>query len=107
MTRTGQNVEFWSGDDVVLRYSIFNSNGSSQDMTGNTASWILQDEINSPCIAVQIDTVINGSLVDVSISGSSDTADLSGFYYHELSATASGSAVTLAVGTAKINRSSI
>jgi hypothetical protein len=107
MTKTGQNVEFWAGDDVTLRFGITASDGTSQDMTGNTASWILQDEVTSTCISVQKAGTISGSLVDVVISGSDDTATLSGFYYHELAAAASGSAVTLATGTAKINKSSI
>lgn len=107
MTQTGQNTEIWAGDDVLLRFGILDANGSSQDMTGNTASWILQDEMNSACISVQKAGTITGCFVDITISGSDDTATLSGYYYHELTATASGSAVTLATGTIKINRSSI
>lgn len=107
MTKVSQNTEIWAGDDMLLRFGIFDSNGSSQDMTGNTASWILQDEENSASVIVQKDTTITGCFVDVSISGSDDTATLSGLYYHELSATASGSSVTLATGTIKINKSSI
>jgi hypothetical protein len=107
MTKTCQDTIIWAGDDVTLRFSITDTSGSPQDMSGNTACWILQDEIDSGSWLISKAAVISGCLVDVTISGSDDTATLSGTYYHELAATASGSAVTLAVGTVTINRSSI
>ncbi len=104
MTKVAQNFVIWAGDDQVLRFGISGSSGSGQDMAGNTASWILTDEANSGSL-VSASGAISGSLVDVVISGSDDTAGLSGTYYYQLAATASGSAMTLAVGVATIHRS--
>lgn len=106
MTKTAQNIELWAGDAKTLNFGITGSNGSSLDQTGNTASWIIQDEENSSCVLAQVAGVISGSVVAV-ILAASHTSSLAGFYYHELSGTASGSPVTYAIGTAKINRSSI
>ncbi len=104
MTKVDQNVQLWAGKDQVLRFGISASDGSGQDMTGNTASWMLLDEQNSGSLLLKAGT-ISGSLVDIVLSGSDDTAGLGGRYYHELAATASGSAVVLAVGQLKMNKS--
>lgn len=106
MTKVEQNFEMWQGDSKTLVFSVTASDGTGQDLTGNTASWIIQDEEDSACVAGQVAGTISGSLVNV-ILAASDTSGLCGFYYHELSLTASGSAVTAAIGIAKINRSSI
>ena len=106
MTKTNQNFEMWQGDGKTLVFSVTASTGIGQDLTGNTASWIIQDEEDSACLSGQVAGVVSGSLVNV-ILAASDTSGLCGFYYHELSLTASGSPVTAAIGTAKINRSSI
>ena len=107
MTKVEQNAEIWAGDDVVLRFSILDSSGDAQDMTGNTASWVMQDEYNSTCITTSASGLITGSVIDIAVTGSGHTNGLSGYYYHELAATASGSAITLSTGTIKINRSNI
>lgn len=106
MTKTGQNFEIWAGDAVDLAFGVSASDGTGQDMTGNTASWIFQDEQTSSCITGSLAGTISGSTVTVALAAS-DTSGVSGYYYHELSATASGSPVTLAVGTIKINKSSV
>lgn len=106
MTKVEQNFEMWGGDAKTLTFSITGSDSNSQDMTGNTASWIIQDEDDSACILAQIAGAISGSVVNV-VLAASHTSSLTGFYYHELSATASGSPATLSIGTAKINQSSI
>ena len=106
MTKTNQNIEIWAGDAKSLVFGILNSAGTGQDMTGNSASWILQDEDNSVCTLAQINGTMSGSTVTV-VLAASHTNILVGYYYHELASTASGSPATLAVGTAKINKSSI
>lgn len=106
MTKVSQNLEMWQGDARTLVFGVTASDGSGQDLTGNTASWIIQDEEDSTCILAQVAGTISASLVNV-VLAASHTSGLCGFYYHELSITASGSPVTAAIGTVKINRSSV
>ena len=105
MTKTNQNVKFWSGEDVQLNFGITDASGNSQDNTGNTASWVLADEFNTQTM-MQIDATIDGSLIVVPIESGS-TSGCSGTFTHHLKGSASGSVVMYATGTAVIERSLI
>jgi hypothetical protein len=105
MTKLEQNVQFWAGEDIRLDFGITDASGNSQDVTGNTASWVLADEDDTACL-MKIDGSMSGSLIQVTIESGS-TSGCKGFYTHHLKGAASGSVVMLATGTVTIERSLI
>ncbi len=110
MTKVNQNITIWSGDDVTPRFSITGSGGSGEDMTGASLIWVVfNSPTGSSVLRKTTDTsghfTIGGSIIDVNVSGS-DTAGLTGDYYHELQArrAADSKVQTAAVGWVTINR---
>ena len=106
MTETGQNFTMWSGDTKVLEVTITDSDGAAVDLTGATISYVLQRNVNSAAATISKTTDDGISITDASggvfqiTLDASDTASLSGSYYHECQITdASGNASTVFTGT--------
>lgn len=111
MTKYKQDFELFANTDHLLNFIITASdNVTGQSLTNCPVRWVLQDEIDSTCWLYNASTsngvVVNGSLVSVTIQASRTTGLSSGWYYHELKLLTSGSVEVLAVGIAKVNRSS-
>jgi hypothetical protein len=110
MTKLDQNFEYWTGTDKTIQYGITDSTGASQSVTSFTCEWRLFDEPNSSSL-LRLKTSGSGittstSVVDVVLAASLTAGcNLSGTYYHELSACdSSGNADILAVGYARIHK---
>ncbi len=111
MTKFGQNLSVYSGDDWTGRFAITGSvSGSGEDVTGASIIFVV---FNSPTGSSVIrkttastgHITISSSVVDINISAS-DSTGLAGDYYHELQITrlSDGKTQTAAVGWVTINR---
>jgi len=110
MTKVRQDFEYWTGEDKILTYTIYDAAGASVDMSGACARWVIQDEPDSGSLIVYktagSGVVVSGSTVKVTLAGS-HTAGCAwdGQFYTELAASdSSGNDEVLAVGWANVHR---
>lgn len=105
MTETGQKFTMWSGDTKVLEVTITDASGNAVNLTGATISYVLQRSVGSTVtISKTTDdgisiTDASGGVFQITLDAS-DTASLSGSYYHECQITdTSGNVSTVFTGT--------
>lgn len=107
MAATEQNVTLFQGDEVILSFTIEDSAGVAQDISGATFQWALARSLDHvPALAViagSIADALNG-IVEVNLI-TATTANLEGKYEHELVMDAGGSERTVAVGILTIKAS--
>ena len=109
MTKTQQNIEFWTGEDKFFLYDILDNTGASVLVTSFTGEWHLRDEPDGASLLHYITggsgVTLSGCTMTVTLAAS-DTAGCSmdGTYYATLSGSdGSGNAQLLAWGWAKVH----
>jgi len=118
MTSTGQNITHWSGDDLIMRFTVKDADGAAVSLAGASATWWLAKNANSRLdanILVKKSSVDDQQIwfdhptsfwrVNVKLIPS-DTEDVppNPNYYHECQVVdASGTVATIAVGKFKLN----
>lgn len=107
MTKINQNASAWSGDYHQLIFSVTDSTGASQNMTGMTACWGLFPEDDLTASLLKKAGTISGSLVIITLATGNTTGSV-GRYYHELQLTdASNNSVTAATGILTLFQSAV
>lgn len=103
-----QDFTMYSGDTKNLAFTVSDSAGSAVNLTGATATWTLSTSADSAATVTKTsgagDITYSGDnteIATVALAGS-DTASLSGVYYHELQITDASSNVSTTSGTAII-----
>ena len=113
MTYINQHFVMWSGDDKVITVTVYDNDDDVVDITDATITWRLSQNVDSAALITK--TVGDGITISDPTNGiftitlePSDTAPLSGRYYHECEITdATGDISTGAVGHATIQEDAI
>ena len=103
-----QDFEIVSGDNSSVQFDVTNQSGAVVDITSATATWALARRNHSTTLVSKTVgdgiTIVDGpnGVLLVSLD-QTDTASLSGDYYHELQIVqSSGRKTTAAYGTASV-----
>lgn len=117
MPALNQNIAIWAGDGVELTFELLESDGVTPlDITGSTVRWALASvyDIETALITKSSAnpgeiTIISGEGGVVSIFIDPDDTDMLGGepYYHEVEVIDSVSAVTVAIGSVTINKTTL
>lgn len=118
MTLKAQNVEHWSGDDLVIRFTVKDAAGAAVDLDGASARWFLAKVATSRADSnilirkstdddqeMWIDQPATFHRIHVRLVPS-DTEDVApnANLYHECEVVlASGEVLTVAIGKMKLN----
>lgn len=88
MANKNYDFEMYQGTDKILEFNIIASDGSSKDLTGGSAFWVLFGSLsgdNKVIKSVGDGITIDGSKILITINAI-DTDNLIGKFYHELRA---------------------
>jgi len=118
MTETSQNVVLWSGDDLIMRFTVKDKSGNPVDLAGASAKWFLAKTPNSRLdanILIKKDSSDDQQIwfdhpdtfwrINVRLTPA-DTENIApnANYYHECQAVLfSGEVTTPAIGKFKLN----
>ena len=112
MALTTQNDEFYSGDHRTLTFTVKDGADVVVDITGATFLWTVRRSVLSAVAEISLVSGESPSEIDILVAASgtvqvvlvpTDTAALSGDFYHELQMTdVEGNVTTVAFGTLTI-----
>ena len=110
-----QDFTMWSGDDKSIVVTITTDGTTAVDITAYTVNYTLQTAVNDTTVQVTKATGGSGITLSDAINGEftvtlddTDTAALSGIYYHEAQVTdGSANKYTVMTGTVVINADAI
>ena len=95
---------FFIGEDKSLVFTIFNSAGSAQDITGWTISWKLSATLSGNATLTKSATLTTpaSGICTVSVAAGDTSGLTPGTYYYVLRRTNAGSAAELAYGSCEL-----
>lgn len=103
-----QDFEAVSGDDLTLRVTVSETDGTAKDLTGGTLDWNLSKRPGSSDIKVTKTGTLSDPTNGVSTIAMDGTGDLCGDYYHEAQFTESGGDIgTVMRGWIRIDKDSV